>query len=405
MDSPTLPSREEPMRKTLTTIHRILGLSTALFLFLAGLSGSILVFYRELEALINPTYFALNSPSKTPLSLHEQSEILQKDFPEARIRTILIPQNPDQPTRFFLRHPKGQEAPSQIAMHPDDGSYSQAEYNGIMRWLYQFHHTLSLGKDGNLIMGIVALAWFFDLFVALVIALPKPARGWQGLKESFQIKWQAGWFRILFDLHRAMGLWIWLVLLMLAFTGVYFNLRSEVFLPTLNLISPRSENPVSAIKPTKEPLPPQISWDEALLSARHHFQTRGLPVQPAMIQHNGPRQMYVLRFHSPKNPAADHPITFAWVSDQDGAILHHRVPSEGTLADSIVEWQFALHSGRGFGWFGRLLVFLAGIATSILSVTGVLIWLRKRKGRKAMQARLKAHRSSAEELRAARASA
>jgi len=41
-----------------------------------------------------------------------------------------------------------------------------------------------------------------------------------------------------------------------------------------------------------------------------------------------------------------------------------------------------LHSGRAFGWTGRILVFLTGLACPVLFVTGLIRWLQKRKANK-----------------------
>jgi uncharacterized iron-regulated membrane protein len=43
--------------------------------------------------------------------------------------------------------------------------------------------------------------------------------------------------------------------------------------------------------------------------------------------------------------------------------------------------QFPLHSGRLGGIFGRVLVSLLGVAVATLSVTGIIVWSRKRRAR------------------------
>ncbi len=50
------------------------------------------------------------------------------------------------------------------------------------------------------------------------------------------------------------------------------------------------------------------------------------------------------------------------------------VPLEGSAADVIYRLQFPIHSGQILGLPGRIIVFLAGIVTAVLSVTGVVIW-------------------------------
>jgi uncharacterized iron-regulated membrane protein len=45
--------------------------------------------------------------------------------------------------------------------------------------------------------------------------------------------------------------------------------------------------------------------------------------------------------------------------------------------------QFPLHSGRILGLPGRILISAMGIVVAMLSLTGIVIWLRKRRYRKA----------------------
>lgn len=52
-----------------------------------------------------------------------------------------------------------------------------------------------------------------------------------------------------------------------------------------------------------------------------------------------------------------------------------------------MQWQWFLHSGQAFGWTGRILVFLSGLACPVLFVTGVIRWLQKRRARLAAKER------------------
>jgi uncharacterized iron-regulated membrane protein len=46
-----------------------------------------------------------------------------------------------------------------------------------------------------------------------------------------------------------------------------------------------------------------------------------------------------------------------------------------------VQAQFPLHSGRIVGLPGRILISIMGLVVAALSVTGVVIWWRKRRAR------------------------
>jgi uncharacterized iron-regulated membrane protein len=65
----------------------------------------------------------------------------------------------------------------------------------------------------------------------------------------------------------------------------------------------------------------------------------------------------------------------------DGRLIGDRQPWKGTAADLFVQAQFPLHSGRILGLPGRILISAMGLAVAALSVTGVAIWMRKRRAR------------------------
>ena len=67
---------------------------------------------------------------------------------------------------------------------------------------------------------------------------------------------------------------------------------------------------------------------------------------------------------------------------KDGKLLGDRVPWEGTAADIFVQLQFPLHSGRILGMPGRILMSVMGLIVAMLSITGIYIWLKKRRARK-----------------------
>jgi uncharacterized iron-regulated membrane protein len=67
-----------------------------------------------------------------------------------------------------------------------------------------------------------------------------------------------------------------------------------------------------------------------------------------------------------------------YVDGVDGRILSEQVPWRGTAADVFMQLQFPIHSGRIAGIPGRMLISVMGIAVALLSVTGVVIWAKKR---------------------------
>lgn len=64
------------MRPVLVRLHRWLGVATALFLFVSGLTGALIAWDHEIDALLNPTFFhaRTDGPALPPLELARRVE-------------------------------------------------------------------------------------------------------------------------------------------------------------------------------------------------------------------------------------------------------------------------------------------------------------------------------------------
>lgn len=93
--------------------------------------------------------------------------------------------------------------------------------------------------------------------------------------------------------------------------------------------------------------------------------------------------IYGVRFFHPGDDhgAAGVGPAILYYDGADGRSLGARVPWVGTAADIFLQAQFPVHSGRILGLPGRILVSFMGFVTMVLSVTGVVIWWRKRAAR------------------------
>lgn len=71
------------------------------------------------------------------------------------------------------------------------------------------------------------------------------------------------------------------------------------------------------------------------------------------------------------------------VNQYSGAILQVQDPgTRRTAGQTFIDWQWPLHSGKAFGWTGRILVFITGLLCPVLFVTGVIRWLQKRRAKR-----------------------
>jgi uncharacterized iron-regulated membrane protein len=72
-----------------------------------------------------------------------------------------------------------------------------------------------------------------------------------------------------------------------------------------------------------------------------------------------------------------------YVDPSDGRVTDITRHATGSAESKFYAWQLPLHNGSAFGLVGRIAVFLSGLAPLMLAITGLLIYLRKRRARSA----------------------
>lgn len=92
-------------RPFLVLIHRYAGLSMAVFLVIAGLTGSVLAFYHKLDAALNPTLYQLSSAEMKrqaldPLTLRDH---VLATHPNIQISWVPLATETDTAINFRVR--------------------------------------------------------------------------------------------------------------------------------------------------------------------------------------------------------------------------------------------------------------------------------------------------------------
>jgi uncharacterized iron-regulated membrane protein len=388
------------MRTALVTLHRWLGLGTAVFLFIAGLTGAVISWDHELDAALNPDLFRAR-PAAEPRDPLALAAALEKSDPRAQVTFVPLHV---EPGHTLLLGVDGKPDPAtgkahaldfnQVAVDPASGEELGRRFWGkpsltrenLLPFLYKLHYSLTLphvsGVDiGVWLMGIVGIAWTIDCLVALWISFPKAA-AW---RKSFAFRWREGGYRFLFDLHRSGGVWLWLLVLTVAITSVSMNLGQEVTRPIVNLISPLTPDPREgrAPRPFDEPALPVVTREAAIRTAQAEAARRGWTAPAGGIFYSQMFDAYGVGFYRPGEDHGDGGLGNPWiyVDGRTGALAGAIVPGTGSAGDIFVQAQFPLHSGRIIGLPGRILVSLLGLCIAGLSATGVWIWARKRRAR------------------------
>jgi uncharacterized iron-regulated membrane protein len=410
------------VRSVFSLIHRWAGLTIAGFLFMSGLTGAVISWDHELDEALNADLISATGagPSLPPLDLARD---IEARYPHAQVTFIPLVAEAGKSLAFGVE-PRVDPATgkpfdlgfNQVFVDPAGGEeLGKREWGAawpvnrqnFVSFLYVLHYTLHIpemwGIDrwGIWLMGIIAMIWAVDCFVGFYLTLPvrhvaDPNRApsvarvlqkswWSRWKSAWKIKTTGSRYRLNFDIHRAFGLWLWGVLFTLAFTAFSLNLYSEIFFPVMSKISQVTPTPFDVRTPRApdDPIVPKVGYAQVIAAAEADAKRRGWDEPAGSTFYSPDFGVYVVSFFYPGDDhgaAGVGPASLAY-DGQDGRYLGDRVPWKGTAADIFVQAQFPLHSGRILGLPGRILVSFMGLATAILSVTGVVIWWRKRAAR------------------------
>ncbi|GBR00481.1 putative iron-regulated membrane protein [Asaia lannensis NBRC 102526] len=295
----------------------------------------------------------------------------------------------------------GSALPDEIFLDPSDGHELGGRLSegcclgrrALLPFIYRVHYSLAAGQTGLWILGIAALIWSLDCLNGLILTLPPVTPPWRrafwpGWKTSWQISRPRNALRLFFDLHRALGLWLWLILLGMAISGVALALGPQLFQPVIRHVFPMAAPPPILPLPGG---PHRLTLEDAESRAYALVSTRGITARPAalILTHRPDTALFYLFSETGQFPAGfGSPLVT--IDLETGGATQTIVPPQGHLGDIILQIQDPFHSGRLAGLAGRILVCASGIVTALLSITGILIWQRKRQAHR--RAMLKAER-------------
>jgi len=276
------------------------------------------------------------------------------------------------------------------------GELSLAAKN-LMPLLNRIHYSLALGNFGSYLLGIIAVFWTLDCFVGLYLTFPKcknaypqhPVYWLQKWKKAWLIKMNASFIRLNFDLHIAFGLWTWAALLLFAWSSVAFNLPEEVYNPVTRWLFGMEE--VTQIEASPADGVHKPEWRQALLTGRHLLkqlaQSENMQIlYEDSLAYNPLQNTYDYKVKSNLDVSkwASTQITF---STETGRLIKSTWPGHPNekMGDVITRWLIWLHMAVVFGTGMQIFVCFLGLVITLLSLTGIYIWWRKKKASKKLQ--------------------
>jgi uncharacterized iron-regulated membrane protein len=390
------------MRPALAAMHRYAGLLMAGFLIVAGVTGSVLAWKDELEGAMLPAVFrvAPPAPGAAPLDALLLRETVAARFPQAQPSYAPLSAPPGRSMVFYLR--QSGDAPlasDEVFVDPYTGAVlGQRRWGDIgqgainlLPFIERLHYALALGDTGLLIFGLVAIVWTVDCFIGAMLTFPARLKKRTPASKPWLLRWRPSWllrrhggsYKLVFDLHRAGGLWLWAMLLVFAWSGVAFNLYG-VYAAVMQPLFPHQGSEEIVARHTPSP-GPQLGWQAARAQGRVLMADLARQQHFAIIEENAlayERELgvYSYQVRSSRDVRDHKGLTTIFFDAASGRQLAAWLPTGAASGDTIRSWISALHMASMWGWPFKMFICAMGVLVAGLSVTGVLIWRRKRQG-------------------------
>ncbi|MBS0260350.1 MAG: PepSY domain-containing protein [Planctomycetes bacterium] len=375
--------------------HFYAGLFTFPFVIILSISGAIYLFKPQIEAWKDYAYDHLDLTG-TPAPPSAQVTAAIAAFPDSKAVGYEIPASPQAAARVLVQQ---QETTYRVYVHPQSLEilHSLPEDSRFMRQMFKLHGELLLGDRGSNLVEIASSWTIVMILTGLCLWWPRSLRGLGGilyprLRMGSRILWR--------DIHSVTGIWISLLVLFLLATGLpwakfwggYFKGVRQL---TGTAVAKQDWT-------TGSERPPAAGGTQAGGGGEHAGHTgggnrrrrkSGMPtdltpldrvvatVQPLAL---APPVIVAAPAGdsanwSAKSNAANRPLRVdLTVNGQTGEIVRRENFSDRHLVDRIVGTCIAAHEGQLFGWPNQLLGLIAALGLIVLSISGVILWWRRR---------------------------
>lgn len=382
-------------RSLFRQFHLWVGLCFGGLFVLSGLTGSAIAWLHELDSMLNPDLFHVapasgvtsDAPAAiTPAKVQQAFERLAADPHYGRPTQITLPAQANQTLIAWYRGgPSSQTSPlvlqtsRQVMVNPYTLQIAGERNWGeigisrrlLMPTLFHLHRYLVAGEVGKTVIGISGLVLLITSVTGLVLWWPKRNR--KALRQALTISHGGSWPRFNHSFHRAAGFFAAPVLIMLGFSGWYFNLPKWVT-PIVSSVATvsASDKQTNQVPVRGAPLSPGQAMEAAqALYPDARISRIALPARPSMP--------YEIRVRQPGEIRRGDGATRITIDAYSGKMLQVRDPLRAPGGDMFLNWLFPLHSGEAFGNAGRIFISCFGAVPLLFLMTGLAVWLKRKK--------------------------
>lgn len=353
-------------KKAVRQIHLWLGLASGLIVFIISITGFLYVFEAEIRDVAQQEYLHVPVQQKAFIGLNTIIENYQRLEPKQKITALKVTKEEANATVQISTKKK-----KTYYFNPYDGSLVNQKGSDWLNTVLEIHRTLLLGDIGEFIQGWSVVIFLIMLITGLILWFPNQLRL---VKQSLQIKWSGSFKRVNYDLHQVLGFYAAIVLLLIAFSGLYF--KFDTAKKAVNFVTGSTLS-----KGTEAVAPATI--DSTTLPVRYNkiyetvnTQYPGASSISFSVRKTGELRVRMSYPNSWASARNQHVIFF---DGKTGQLLRTKLYTDSNAADVYEASNHDLHTGTFFGLAGKILWCLVSLIGASLPVTGFIIWWKKGK--------------------------
>ncbi|MET0231626.1 MAG: PepSY-associated TM helix domain-containing protein [Rhodanobacteraceae bacterium] len=353
-------------KTVLFRIHWILGITAGLVLAVVGVTGAMIAFEAEILRAINPSIraTAAEGPIASPSKLIDAARATHQGY---NARSFAW-EGDDAPV--VVRLAKGSERGGlEVAVDPPTAAVlGTPRGKDVLDVAEQLHRNLAAGPAGKQIVGASTAILLVLAVTGIILRWPRRSswRAWL----TFNPKLRGRGF--LWHLHSVAATWLLAFYLIAALTGLWWSY--DFYRNAINSMAGVSGPLRRPGGDGKGDLPPATideAWSvfrrEASDATRANLGLAGAADAPVEIRY--------------QTPASPHER--AWntlrIDGTNGTVASRELYADLPRGRRFVFSIFPLHSGGFFGWPGRLAMALAALLMPFFAVTGLLLWIARRR--------------------------
>ncbi|MFQ3456454.1 PepSY-associated TM helix domain-containing protein [Bradyrhizobium sp. UFLA01-814] len=389
-----------PIKAALLQVHSLVGLVLALLWAVVGLTGATMAFEDEIEASLNSQMMRVEASAARRLTPDELIARLAAAGDFGKVSAVTMASDPSAAARIRFARSEGGTRPSSVYVDPYDGHVlGSPRCEDFFATVRKLHRWLLLPGDGNgigrKITGTAAICLIVMLITGLVLRWPRRARSvkmW--LKPNLGLRGR-GLHR---SLHAVIGTWVLPVYLVMTLTGLWYSFewykaganwlfaRPQATAAAMSSKSPRgaaaAESKSEAKAETKseakaeaKPLAFDHVWS-AFLQQENDGYGRVLMTLPAGAG-------TAVRVRSwPRDSSREAVRDEFRIDALTGRVISSDRYDDKTFGERVLASVLDIHRGAILGWPGKLAFMLAAAMMPLFAVTGLLLYLSRRRHRR-----------------------